>query len=418
VIVSIISVGNELLNGDTLNSNAACLGQRLADLGLAVHHETCVPDDHAAIADALLTALATSTVVLTIGGLGPTRDDLTRTAVAQALGRALHDNPAVADGIRDYLQRRGVAIPAEAVRLQALVPEGASVLPNPNGTAPGLWCDLDAGRAVVLLPGPPSEFIPMVDDQVVPRLRARLPAALAAPRVVRVAGVAESNVEATTLAALRDLPPLGLAYCAKPGCVTVRLTDPLHPDLLNQAEQRLRQAFQSHALPADCASPAEHVGRILRQRGLHLATAESCTGGLVAAAVTDLPGSSEWFTGAVVAYANDWKERFLDVDADLLRRHGAVSEPVVRAMLDSLTRRYHADAAVAVSGVAGPGGGTPDKPVGTVFLGVAVPGHSKVIRLDLPGSRHSVRERTVAIAFVSLREALLTHPPTPAARTA
>lgn len=407
MVVSVISIGNELLNGDTLNSNLALLGVRLADLGVPLHHEACVPDEPAAIAGALRDALSVSDIVITIGGLGPTSDDLTRAAVAAVLGRPLHEDAAVAAGIRAYLGQRAVSLPAEAVRLQSLVPESAAVLPNRNGTAPGLWCEGPGTRAVVMLPGPPSEFGPLVDEALLPRLRCRLPQGQAAPAVVRVGGLPESLVEARVVEVLRDLPPLSIAYCARPGCITVRLTDPLHPDLLARAEQRLRDTFGDQALPPSCATPAEHVAGLLRKRGMRLATAESCTGGMIAAAATDLAGASAWFAGAVVAYANDWKESRLGVSARTLAEHGAVSEPVIREMLAALTERFGVDAGIAVSGVAGPAGGTAAKPVGTVVLGVAVPGHTEVARLFFPGNRRTVRERTTASAFVMLRKALL-----------
>jgi len=410
VVVCVISIGNELLNGDTLNSNLTYLGGRLAELGVPLQQEFCVPDERAAIGDALRAALPVSDLVVTIGGLGPTGDDLTREVVAGVLGRPLHEDAAVAAAIRAYLGRRGVGVPAEAVRLQSLVPEAADVLPNRNGTAPGLWCEIPGKGAVVMLPGPPSEFGPLVDEAVVPRVRSRLPAGLAAPRVVRIAGLGESWVEERVTAALRELPPMTVAYCAKPGCITVRFTDPEHPDRLEQAECRVREAFGDLALPASCASPQEHVAMLLQARGLRLATAESCTGGLIAAAATEIPGASAWFVGAAVVYANEWKESLLGVSAEALAQHGAVSEPVVQGMLAGLGARFAADAGIAVSGVAGPTGGSSEKPVGTVFVGVAVPGHTEVARVLFPGNRRTVRERTVATAFVMLRKALLEHP--------
>jgi nicotinamide-nucleotide amidase len=408
VIVSVISVGNELLNGDTLNTNLAYLGERLANAGVPLHRELCVPDDCEAIREALLRALADSAAVITIGGLGPTCDDLTRTVVAQTLGLALREDEVVATDIRAFLARRAVTIPAEAIRLQSLVPESALVLANPNGTAPGLWCECPGRATVILLPGPPAEFRPMVDAAVLPRLLRALPSTFQPSRVVRVAGLGESYVEECVNATLTAAPALQIAYCARPGCVTVRLTDPQHrADLLAAAETKLRQAFAELALPADCLTPADHVARLLQARGLHLATAESCTGGLVAAAATDIPGSSAWFDGALVTYSNPWKHSLLGVRQQTLEAHGAVSEPVVREMLAGLRERFGVRAAIAVSGIAGPAGGTPEKPVGTVYLGVCADTLTTVTRLHFPGNRRTVRERATAMAFVMLRNALL-----------
>jgi nicotinamide-nucleotide amidase len=409
VVVSVISIGNELLNGDTLNTNLVYLGQRLADAGIPLQREFCVPDEPAAIRAALHDARAHSEVVITIGGLGPTSDDLTRAVVAADLGLELREDPRVAAAIRAYLARRGVTVPTEAVRLQALVPRSAEVLDNPNGTAPGLWCELPGPALVVMLPGPPSEFCPMVDAAFLPRLLRRQPATQARSRVVRVAGLGESHVEARDVQTLSGLAGIEVAYCARPGCVTVRLSAPQHPEALDAAEERLRTAFADLALPAACQTPAEHVAILLRGRGLTLATAESCTGGLIASVATDIPGSSDWFAGAVVAYANAWKENLLGVRPQTLAEHGAVSVPVVREMLAGLHERFHVAAAIAVSGIAGPAGGTPQKPVGTVVLGISVPGSVELANLSFPGNRRSVRERAAATAFVRLRQALLDH---------
>jgi nicotinamide-nucleotide amidase len=392
VTVSVISIGNELLNGDTPNTNLLHLGARLADAGVFLQREFCVPDVEPEIRRALRHALSDSDVVVTIGGLGPTCDDLTRPVVAAELGLPLREDPRVAATIREFLGRRGVSLPAEAVRLQSLVPESAEVLPNPNGTAPGLWCRHPRPAAVVLLPGPPAEFVPMVEAALLPRLLAALPGNPQRPRVVRVAGLAESLVEERVDQALRGLPPLQVAYCARPGCVTVRLTDPDHrADLMATAETTLRQAFADLALPHDCRTPAEHVARLLLDHGWRLAIAESCTGGLTAAAATDIPGSSAWFAGGLVTYADAWKQDLLGVRADTLHRHGAVSEPVVRQMLAGLRDRFGVQTAIAISGVAGPTGGTPEKPVGTVVVGAATPDRVDLVRTVFPGNRRAVR---------------------------
>jgi nicotinamide-nucleotide amidase len=251
----------------------------------------------------------------------------------------------------------------------------------------------------------------MVDQAVLPRLLRAMPATFQRPRVLHIAGLAESRVEERVNAALPTTHSLQIAYCAKPGCVTVRLSDPQHRgDLLDAAAARLRHAFADLALPPECLTPADHVARLLLDRGLTLATAESCTGGLVAAAATDIPGSSAWFAGGLVTYSNDWKQNLLGVRPETLAAHGAVSEPVVHEMLAGLRERFGVQAAIAVSGIAGPAGGTPDKPVGTVCLGVCTAAVTTVTRLHFPGNRRTVRERAAATAFVMLRNALLEAP--------
>ncbi|MBT7303822.1 MAG: CinA family nicotinamide mononucleotide deamidase-related protein [Victivallales bacterium] len=402
--IEVVCTGSELLLGDTLNTNLAWLGQELAASGTQLVRETCVPDERSAMADALRTALSRSDAVIVIGGLGPTRDDLTRSVAAEILGRELAASEEVAAGIRRFLQGRGLNVPEAAIAAQSEVLVGSEVLANGNGTAPGFWCVADAA-ILVLLPGPPHEFRAMVRGEVLPRLRPLLVPQFARAEI-RVAGIPESQVAAIVEGSM--LAGVVPAYCAKPECISVRLEARANDGpLLARVTQRVRRALAPYALPADAATLAAAVGQLLRAQGLTLATAESCTGGGVAAILTDVPGCSDYFEGAVVSYSNRWKRDFLDVPGEILDRFGAVSEETIRSMLDGLATRYGAGCGIAVSGIAGPGGGTPDKPVGLVLIGTAVGAARQVRALHFRGDRDEVRRRTVFAALSQLRMNLL-----------
>lgn len=406
-MIEIVSIGDEILFGDTLNSNAAFLAARLTAVGLPPCRETCVGDDVPAIQQAVREAWGRGHSVIAIGGLGPTCDDLTREAVAGLLGVPLVPDEAVAQTIRSFVGRRGVPISAAAVRLQSQVPLGAAVLPNGNGTAPGLWCRNPAGLAVVMLPGPPHEFEPMVQDLVVPRFRAECGAACPLPRVVRVSGLPESVVEQHVRQALAGAPGATSAYCASPMGVVAKFHAVLPPPALDAIEAAVRTVLGEHALPPECAGVVDHVGRLLAARGWMLALAESCTGGMLASAITDIPGASAWFAGGIVSYANQAKHDLLDVSPATLSAHGAVSGETVAEMLAGARRRFAAEAAIAVSGIAGPGGAVPGKPVGTVFIGVSVGETTQIARHLFPGNRHTVRLRAMGTAFALARRLLM-----------
>ncbi len=407
--VHILCIGNEILRGHTLNSNLAFIGRQLDAIGIEAARELCVPDTPDVIRRAVQEELAHADVLVTIGGLGPTSDDVTRGAVAGALGVAQHLDESVRAAIDAFLKRRGVCVPEAAVRTQAMVPEGADVLLNRNGTAPGLWCE-HQGRVVIMLPGPPREFCPMVLDAVMPRLRARLRVRHIA-RDLCICGIGESTAAARLEAALDASANVRLAYCAQPGKLDVRLSAaPEHASELEQAVAAARAELGAHALPESCNSPAAAVAALLSERGWTLAAAESCTGGGIAAAVTDIAGASEVFAGAAVTYSNDWKTGLLGVRERTLADYGAVSEQTAAEMLDGLIERYAVEAGIVVTGIAGPSGGTPEKPVGLVFIGTAAKERRSVRRYVFPGNREAVRQRTVAAALNQLRLQLLQTP--------
>jgi len=374
---------------------------------------TTVPDRPKAIADAVGAALERTGFVLATGGLGPTRDDLTKHVVAELLGKRLHVDEALLTALEARFRRHGWGPMPAVNRTQAEVPEGATVLPNPRGSAPGLWIE-DQGRVVVLLPGVPSEMRGLLVEEVLPRIVARQDAGVRVvrSRTLRTTGVSESAL-AERVGPLEDaLAPLSLAYLPSLEGVDLRLTawtvPPEEADRrLAEAGDRLRRELGDHYYGEEDAPLAAAVLALLRARGLRLAVAESCTGGLVEARLTAVPGASDVFTGGVVAYADAVKREQLGVPSEVLETHGAVSEESARAMAAGAARVFGAGCAVAVTGIAGPGGGTPDKPVGTVWIAALVDGSTTALKRTFPGSREDIRRRSAQAALDLLRRRLI-----------
>ncbi len=409
VRIDVICIGTEILIGETLNTNLAFIGRTLAEAGYTVAREVCIPDDPPLIRDTASQSLTDTDLTITVGGLGPTADDMTKSAIADLFGLPLVHHPETAARIRARLSKRKITIPDAAVREQSLLPAGATVVPNHHGSAPGLWCTGEAGR-IVMLPGPPRELRPMFRESILPAIR-RLGPPLYSRVLLRVVGLPESRVEEEVVAALGHGEGIDLAFCADPACVRVRLTaPPTAEEALRQAAAAIRQRLGARVLPAGSSSPAEAVGDLLRSRGWFLATAESCTGGGIAAAVTRIPGASAFFQGGVVTYSNECKRRELGVRSRTLTTHGAVSARTVGEMLDGAMAKFGVDAAIAISGIAGPDGGTPDKPVGLLYIGTAVHERRRVERRLFPGAREDVRARAVQAALGQLREDILAAP--------
>jgi nicotinamide-nucleotide amidase len=411
----ILAVGSELLTPHRVDTNSLYLTDRLNAIGIDVRSKSVVPDDADDLADRVRIALARADVVITTGGLGPTSDDLTREAVAMVLGRPLSPDAGLLAEIQRRFDRRGLRMP-DANRRQAMVPSGARVLPNAHGTAPGLW--LEAGdRLVVLLPGPPRELQPMFERSVQSALASRAGDGRRVwRRVLRIAGRPESSVEEVAhpiYAPWAAAPvPIQTTILASPGVIELHLSAcgadaGAIEDALDRAVQALAAALAPSVFSADGRSLEDVVGGLLLERGLRLAVAESCTGGLLGARLTDVPGSSAWFQGGIIAYANDAKIEILGVPADLLAANGAVSEPVGRAMADGVRRRLHADVGVAITGIAGPAGGTDGKPVGTVVVAVASAAGGAARTLRFGGDRAVVRQHAVVTALEEVRQALL-----------
>ena len=407
----IIAVGTELLLGEVLNTNAQYLSSQCALLGIDVYHHVTVGDNHRRLESALQQARDRVDLVLVTGGIGPTADDITREAVASAWGRNLVVDPELLDSIKTYFCNRGVEM-THNNESQAMIPEGAFPLENSRGTAPGFYLADDVS-AVACLPGPPGELRTMFFDVLVPLLRSRghLPVSRLYSRDVLTAGIGEStvaNILADIIEEQRD-PTIGTYSNA--GTVRLRLTTRAEDP--EEAEKKLAPILEvildrigEFVYGYDDDSLAGSLGRELIEKGLTLSSAESCTGGLIARMLTDTPGSSEYFQGGVVPYSNEAKESLISVPKQLMIDHGAVSEEVARAMARGASEALGSDVAVAVTGVAGPGGGTEDKPVGTVCFGFSGPWGTDSERHFFSGDRSGVRRRSAVFALVGLRRRL------------
>jgi nicotinamide-nucleotide amidase len=405
----ILAVGSELIALGRVDTNSLYLTDQLAELGIAVRAKAIVGDDRRDLSALLGAALARAPLVITTGGLGPTDDDLTREVAAALLGRELQEHPVVLGAIAERFRRRGVSMPA-INRRQAMVPAGALVLENPYGSAPGLLFDL-GGRLLVLLPGPPREMRPMFEEHVRPLLVPLASGLRARRRVLKVTGRSESQVEEAAFPIYSQPPPAGIEIAttilASPGQIELHLSA-VGPDasrtvaLLAARVAALEAALGQAVFSTDGRSLEEVVGQALLSRGLRIAIGESCTGGLVTGRLTDVPGSSAWVVGGVVAYDNAVKVSELDVPPEVIARYGAVSEEVARAMAVGVCRRLCADVGVGITGIAGPGGGTPEKPVGTVAI--AVSAETLTSRVSVfPGERDVVRRFASASALDMVR---------------
>ncbi len=370
--IELLTTGTELLLGTTQNTHGAWIGQRLLRVGLRVSRQITVPDGEA-VGRAMRIGLEAGEALIVTGGLGPTSDDLTREALAEVLGLEMIEDEAAMRAIEEFFARRQ-RVMAEANRKQAQAPVGADILVNPNGTAPGLYLPPRLSGsfncAVFLLPGPPRELYPMFEAEVVPRLQAlsgieKVPEFLE----LKFAGIGESDFHEGIDDVLEAIPGLEHGYCARPGEVDLRLMGSAAS--IREAGEIVRATFGDELVSDDGANLEDVVVDLLAKRGRTLAIAESCTGGLIASRITDVAGSSEVFRYGFVTYANEAKQELVGVSQDALRSHGAVSGPVARQMAEGALKAGEADIAVAVTGIAGPAGGSEEKPVGTVFLGLA-----------------------------------------------
>jgi nicotinamide-nucleotide amidase len=416
VNIELINTGSELMLGRVLNTHQQWLCRQLADLGLVVTRQVAVDDTPEAITGAVREALERAGLVITTGGLGPTSDDRTRDAIAALLGRSLRRDEAVLAHIQSYFASRKRALP-ESTQVQALVPEGATVLMNRFGTAPGLVLRTPAaGEAnrpglLIMLPGPPRELRPMFTHQVAPMLQSVYPGETSLVcRTLKTTGLGESLVEKKIAGLLEKLVQVGLdlGYCARIGEVDVRLaaSGERAAQLVDEAEAIVRSRLGRLVFGTDDETLEGVIVRELTARRQKLVTAESCTGGLLAHRITNVPGASVVFWGGLVTYANEAKENFLGVPPSVLAEHGAVSEPCARAMAEGARQRAQADYAVAITGIAGPGGGSEEKPVGTVFIALASPAGTIVERLLNPFDRETFKWVTSQQALDLLRRTL------------
>lgn len=405
----IIAIGSELLTPTKTDTNSLWLTEKLNEIGIEVKLKTIVGDDEARLEETIKDALKRSDMVITTGGLGPTEDDITRKISAQAVGRELIFHPELVSDLIERFRRWGREMP-EINKRQAFVIEGASILPNPNGSAVGMAIKMGE-KFFVILPGPPRELKPMFENYVLPTLRESAGEIFVRRKILRVTGMGESaadeliapiytrykNPQTATLFNRSELE-IHLTATAK----TKTEADALNEELAAKIVEKLGVAVFS----VNGETMEEVVGKLLRESGATLSVAESCTGGLISARLTDVAGSSDYFIEGAVVYANQAKIGTLNVSAELIEKHGAVSAPVAEAMASGMREKAQTDYAISVTGIAGPSGGSAEKPVGLVFVGFADETQVKSVKINLPGDRYLIRWRASQFVLDYLRRKL------------
>ena len=412
VNVELINTGSELMLGRVLNTHQQWLCRRLADLGYVVTRQVAVADAGRDIETVVREALSRADLIITTGGLGPTSDDITRQLIAELLGKKLHDDAAIVQHIEQFFASRKRPMP-HSTRVQALVPEGALVLANPHGTAPGLAIQVGDGRWLIMLPGPPRELRPMFDASVVPLLQRSLPLSGGyICRNLRTCGVGESVAEEKIGELLKPLITQGLdlGYCARVGQVDIRLaaSGERGVELVRQGEAIVREQLGRHIFGENDDELEGVIVQLLTERKQTLALAESCTGGGIANRITNIPGASVVLLASLVTYANEAKQKFVGVRAETLAANGAVSEAVAREMAEGARRETGADYALSVTGIAGPGGGSDAKPVGTVFMALASARETVVLKQFNPFDRETFKNVTGTQVLEMLRRQIVT----------
>jgi nicotinamide-nucleotide amidase len=408
--VALINTGTELLIGRVANTHQQFLCRQLTDLGFAVLHQCTVPDLGEPIVAAVEQVLPWADLIITTGGLGPTSDDLTREKIAALFGRPLREDPGIWSEIQRFFALRNKPAPP-MTRVQALVPEGASVFRNDHGTAPGLAIPTGrrAGQWLIMLPGPPRELVPMFEHETKPFLRQHYSLAPTFTKSFRTTGAGESTLQELVEPHLTDLKQVEIGYCAGLGEVEVRIkaTGPEAAEQFSRAEAIVRKELTPFCFGCDDESLESVVISLLRQRGKRLVTAESCTGGLLSHRLTNVPGASEVFLHGFVTYSNGAKEKWLRVNSATLQQFGAVSSETAKEMAEGARQNTEADFAVSITGIAGPGGGSEAKPVGTVFIGVSDRTGTEVVRQLNPYDRQTFKEVTIRQALNFLRQRIV-----------
>ena len=410
---AILAVGSEMLTPSRVDTNSLFVTEQLNTLGIEVVLKMIVGDDRDELANGFRVALDRVDLVVCTGGLGPTDDDVTREVVADVLGRPLREDESITSHITARFTRRGMQMP-EINRRQAMVPEGGLVIENPNGSAPGLWLERE-GRVVLLLPGPPRELRSMLTRVVESSLAARAAGMALVRRVIRITGRTESHTEEAVqslYAPWASAPvPVAATILASLGQVELHLSvrapsRSAAAGALDLAVQQVVERLGPDVYSTDGRALEQVIGEVLAERGLRIAVAESCTGGLITSRLTDVAGSSRYLDQSVVTYSNEAKTSLLDVPAELIAAHGAVSEPVARAMAEGMRARAGADVAVAVTGIAGPGGGSPEKPVGTVVVSAVMGSAARSRVFRFVGEREMVTFQASQAALDMVRRML------------
>ena len=399
MVVELVSVGTELLLGNIVNTNTQYLAEQCALLGLSLYHQSVVGDNHDRLAEVVKTALGRSDVVILTGGLGPTEDDLTKEVCAEVMGYKLVEDPHTRGHLEQFFKNNIYKEIPDNNWKQAMVPEGALILDNHNGMAPGLILEKD-GKTAILLPGPPAELYPMFKEQVYPYLQKQQPEMIRSA-VVKICGMGESQVEDKLLDLISSQTNPTIATYAKTGEVSVRVTarakteeeaKTLVKPVVKEIKNRLGDCVYS---VKERETLEEAVVKLLHKYELTVTTAESCTGGLVAGRIVNVPGASEVLNQAIVTYANKAKMKMLGVSKKTLKKHGAVSKKTAKEMAKGAAKLAKADVAIAITGIAGPDGGTKEKPVGLVYIGCYVDGDVTVKECHFTGNREKVRDYAV-----------------------
>lgn len=410
MLAEIITIGDELLIGQVIDTNSAWMAGQLNSIGIKVHQITSVSDQREHILKALTEASSRVELIIMTGGLGPTRDDITKKTLCEYFDAPMQIHEETLEHVTSIFRSYGLPL-TELNRLQAMVPEGCTVLKNKNGTAPGMWFEFK-GRIYISMPGVPFEMKGLMNDEVLPRLQGQSKQRII-HRTILTQGEGESLLAARIESWENNLPGfIKLAYLPQPGIVRLRLTasgtdEDLLRKALAKAEEELMPLAGELIFGYGEETMAEVVGKLLKEKGLTLSTAESCTGGQISQMITSVPGSSEYFKGAVVAYSNEVKENMLGVAHETLVNHGAVSEPTVKEMAKGVKNRLNTDYAIAVSGIAGPAGGTDEKPVGTTWIAISTPSGTIARHFRFGEHRERNIQRAALTALSLLRKQLL-----------
>ena len=415
MVVELISVGTELLLGNIVNTNAAYLAQKCAILGLSLYHQTVVGDNEERLSETLQTALGRADVVILSGGLGPTQDDLTKETAASVLEMPLVEDAHSRERIEEYFKNSQFKIITDNNWKQAMVPKGAIVVDNDNGTAPGLIME-KKGKSVILLPGPPNELVPMFEKSIMSYLRKLQPETISSV-MVKICGLGESYVETQIADLIENQSNPTIATYAKTGEVHLRVTAKAADEkeakkLIKPMVKELKNRFGNSIYTTDeNVTLEETVVNLLKEKELTLTTAESCTGGMLGARLTNVPGVSDVYKQGFITYSNRAKRKMLDVKKNTLKDYGAVSDKTAKEMAKNGAFITGSDACVSITGIAGPGGGTPEKPVGLVYIACCYHDNITVNEYHFKGEREKVRENTVVRALTLLRECILENSP-------
>lgn len=410
--VELISVGTEILLGNIINTNAAYLSVRCAELGLSLYYETSVGDNEVRLRDVLINAISRSDIVILTGGLGPTADDLTKEVTAKTLGLNLILDSHTKERISEYFKRVSITSIPESIWKQADVIEGGIVINNSNGTAPGLIVETQDGKRVILLPGPPNEMIPMFDNDIFPYLNKLQPSVFYSA-MVKICGIGESKVEEEIKDLMDQQDNPTIAPYAKTGEVHLRVTASAESleegkKLVKPIVKELKSRFMENIYTTKESETLEgKVVKLLKKHNLTLATAESCTGGLFTGRIVNVPGASEILNSGFITYSNKSKKQFLDVSNNTLNEFGAVSEKTASEMAKGAAKATDSNVAIAITGLAGPDGGTKEKPVGLVYIACYLDGEITVKEYHFRGNRLKIREYSVVNALDLLRRSIL-----------